>query len=175
MDQYFFFFIIGDTLYLSGGDMIDGTPILDLKPYLPSYDCPLTEAEEDNSNTSKDSAGTPSWIKMADEVKLTVRFTPTAQSQLTQFSHNSTDPKYRLEFMESAEELQLALIKILSADPRSVYRSTKCSDRLYYFTVDKAHVTCWFDDDDNVVEILKVNSTASVPHLRHKALSDMEN
>ncbi len=30
--------IEGDTLYLSGADLVDGTPILDIKPYIPSYD-----------------------------------------------------------------------------------------------------------------------------------------
>ncbi|OGR94003.1 MAG: tRNA (N6-threonylcarbamoyladenosine(37)-N6)-methyltransferase TrmO [Elusimicrobia bacterium GWF2_62_30] len=28
----------GDTVYLSGADLINGTPILDIKPYLPDYD-----------------------------------------------------------------------------------------------------------------------------------------
>ena len=30
--------IEGDTLFLSGTDLVDGTPILDIKPYIPSYD-----------------------------------------------------------------------------------------------------------------------------------------
>ena len=30
----------GDTLLLSGVDMIDGTPVLDVKPYIPLYDSP---------------------------------------------------------------------------------------------------------------------------------------
>lgn len=34
----------GDTLLLSGVDIIDGTPILDIKPYVPLYDSP-TSAE----------------------------------------------------------------------------------------------------------------------------------
>lgn len=30
--------IEGDTLYLAGIDLIDGTPIIDVKPYIPQYD-----------------------------------------------------------------------------------------------------------------------------------------
>lgn len=30
----------GDTLFLSGVDMLDGTPVLDIKPFIPSYDIP---------------------------------------------------------------------------------------------------------------------------------------
>lgn len=32
--------IEGDTLHLTGIDLIDGTPILDIKPYIPDYDTP---------------------------------------------------------------------------------------------------------------------------------------
>lgn len=35
-----FLFLPGDTLYLSGMDMIDGTPVLDIKPYVSDYDIP---------------------------------------------------------------------------------------------------------------------------------------
>ncbi len=30
--------ITGDTIYFSGADLVDGTPIVDIKPYIPSYD-----------------------------------------------------------------------------------------------------------------------------------------
>ncbi|XP_071444525.1 tRNA (adenine(37)-N6)-methyltransferase [Hetaerina americana] len=30
----------GPSVYFSGVDMIDGTPVLDIKPYIPEYDCP---------------------------------------------------------------------------------------------------------------------------------------
>ncbi|XP_032809501.2 tRNA (adenine(37)-N6)-methyltransferase [Petromyzon marinus] len=33
--------IEGGALYLSGIDMIDGTPVLDIKPYIPEYDVPV--------------------------------------------------------------------------------------------------------------------------------------
>ena len=29
---------MGDTLHLTGADLIDGTPVLDVKPYLPYSD-----------------------------------------------------------------------------------------------------------------------------------------
>ena len=42
--------IDGNVLYLSGIDILDGTPVLDIKPYIPFYDQPLPE-EIDTSNT----------------------------------------------------------------------------------------------------------------------------
>ena len=40
LDQMISLFYTGDTLHLSGVDIIDGTPVLDIKPYVPSYDNP---------------------------------------------------------------------------------------------------------------------------------------
>lgn len=33
----------GNVIYLSGIDIIDGTPIVDIKPYIPDYDCPSAD------------------------------------------------------------------------------------------------------------------------------------
>lgn len=30
------------SVRLSGVDLVDGTPVLDVKPYVPDYDCPRT-------------------------------------------------------------------------------------------------------------------------------------
>lgn len=32
--------IMDDTIYFQGVDMINGTPVLDIKPYIPQYDNP---------------------------------------------------------------------------------------------------------------------------------------
>ncbi|XP_071483148.1 tRNA (adenine(37)-N6)-methyltransferase-like [Diadema antillarum] len=42
----------GDTLHLSGTDMIDGTPVLDVKPYVPEYDSPKPITESPVGNQS---------------------------------------------------------------------------------------------------------------------------
>lgn len=51
---------VGDTIHLSDIDMIDGTPVLDIKPYIPEYDSPHTRVVEDlepyDSNTKQPSA-----------------------------------------------------------------------------------------------------------------------
>jgi tRNA-Thr(GGU) m(6)t(6)A37 methyltransferase TsaA len=57
--------IEGDTLHLSGTDLVDGTPILDIKPYIPSYDA-LPRAK----------AG---WTSRTKTVKLRVVFAPKSQ------------------------------------------------------------------------------------------------
>lgn len=54
----------GDTIYLSGIDLVDGTPILDVKPYIPDSDC-RPEA-------------TSGWTAHAPFPTLAVEFSPKA-------------------------------------------------------------------------------------------------
>lgn len=39
---------------LSGVDLVDGTPVLDVKPYVPDYDCPRTRDTRDSAGTDAD-------------------------------------------------------------------------------------------------------------------------
>lgn len=60
----------------------------------------------------------------------------------------------RFKFLHSSKEAVTAIRGILSADPRSVYRRTRCKDRLFYFTLDTADITCWFGP--GFAEVLQV-------------------
>lgn len=61
---------------------------------------------------------------------------------------------HRLEFLGDSVELKTAISSILAEDPRSAYRRQKCASLLYYFTVDAAHITSWFEED--MAEVLRV-------------------
>lgn len=56
----------------------------------------------------------------------------------------SGGPSFR--YFQSIEEAKCAISTVLSADPRSVYRRNRCLDRLFYFSLDTMHMTCWFGD-----------------------------
>ena len=49
-----------------------------------------------------------------------------------------------------------------------MYRKSKCSDRLYYLTVDAAHCTVWFEEEEEggrtktVAEVLRVRPAEKV-------------
>ncbi len=58
----------GDTLYLSGVDLVDGTPIIDVKPYLPSYDAA--------------SGARAGWTESVEHEAFEVVFEPKAREQL---------------------------------------------------------------------------------------------
>ncbi|XP_067259463.1 tRNA (adenine(37)-N6)-methyltransferase [Chanodichthys erythropterus] len=251
--------IAGDTLHLSGVDIIAGTPVLDIKPYIPDYDSPKTRTDDTNSeykqtslftdrmdldeepdtleassepsseltvcpatssdlscsessgssevthvlaevknylkqrqlfteNTDEDkntdapegaSVGTnplsssnlkfghedysaiAAWVRAPPVSSLDVRFTANAEKELKEFvpcdSTDRTRPKF--QFLKGPEEAVAAIHGILSADPRSVYRRTRCQDRLFFFTLDTADITCWFGD--NFAEVVRVKPVQS--------------
>ncbi|XP_008571247.1 PREDICTED: nef-associated protein 1 isoform X2 [Galeopterus variegatus] len=98
----------------------------------------------------------PVWLREAPAATLEVRFTPHAEMDLTQLGSGGEPGvgQAPFKYFQSAEEAKRAIEAVLSADPRSVYRRKLCQDRLFYFTVDVAHVTCWFGD--GFAEVLRI-------------------
>lgn len=91
--------VAGGTLYLSGVDLLDGTPILDIKPYLPSSDS-IPEAV----------AG---WTQTKAERFIEVVFTENALNDIRRL----TGPM--------AERFQATIREILELDPRpNFYKGT---------------------------------------------------
>lgn len=166
--------VIGTKIYVSGIDLLQGTPILDIKPYIPQYDMPPkllsvisseqkgnkdeeeplnkiassriadvnNEQPNSNSDESVDNLAvkTPLWI---NNESLKVIF--------TQRSLNDIDNILISHEISPKKDLIASIVSILQADPRSCYRKDKCSDRLYYFTLNnRIHVTAWFDEQHSV-------------------------
>jgi tRNA-Thr(GGU) m(6)t(6)A37 methyltransferase TsaA len=103
----------GDTLYLSGIDLIDGTPILDVKPYLHFSDA-----------AAGHNAG---WIPENAFPELTVAFTARARKEL-----EAADPAGELG-------LQAMIADVLRHDPRNMRDATQMKDgaELEFFLCDR--------------------------------------
>ncbi|SFX30805.1 tRNA (N6-threonylcarbamoyladenosine(37)-N6)-methyltransferase TrmO [Marinospirillum alkaliphilum] len=91
----------GVKLQLSGIDLVDGTPIVDIKPYLPWADS-LPQA-------------TAGWAPETPAL-LSVHFSPLAEKQLT--TH------------KDGQQLKQLLIEVLSQNPRPAYQQTD-PERIY--------------------------------------------
>ncbi|RDE25367.1 tRNA (N6-threonylcarbamoyladenosine(37)-N6)-methyltransferase TrmO [Motiliproteus coralliicola] len=91
------------VLHLSGVDILDGTPVLDIKPYLPYADR-LDEADYPYA---------PDGQKTA----LSVVFSEQAQQRLSKDS--------------AAAQLQQLIIDVLSCDPRPTHRRKRDDERVY--------------------------------------------
>jgi len=133
--------VSGKEIRLRGVDLLDGTPILDIKPYIPDYDTPAPARLPDSNAglavvSDVSSVRTPTWVNNSED-NLTVLFGERAMKDLEQFPE------------EGRSKLRQTISVILSADPRSRYRRDRCSDRLYFFEVsDQAHITVWFEQDE---------------------------
>jgi len=169
----------GDTVHLSGIDLVDGTPVLDIKPYIPQYDAPHVaeistqgvdaedevdghdDAKDDDAghdDADNDDAGieqtqpeikVPKWVGDPEE-NLSVIFSTRAEKDLEKIDMS------KCKWLKSRSELRSALCDILNSDPRSVYRKTKCSDRMYFTTLDSVHVSAWYDPEIDGMEVLRL-------------------
>lgn len=108
--------IRGRKLLLSGLDLVDGTPVVDVKPYLPQF-----EAVVD--------AKTPDWVRESfSEQLLTVRWSPAAEAQLRDLL---VDPKMCSPFFRDAEHFRRALEETLALDIRSPFQKKRHKNAVF--------------------------------------------
>jgi tRNA-Thr(GGU) m(6)t(6)A37 methyltransferase TsaA len=96
-----------DTLILAGADLVNGTPILDIKPYLPEVE-------------SKPLAKT-GWLGQADQRDIAVQFLPEVRQVLEEW-----------QAMHKDKNLEAMVCETLKLDPRPVvYRGYEASESPY--------------------------------------------
>lgn len=112
----------GATIFLSGIDLVHGTPIIDVKPYHPA-DCVQTYRM-------------PQWMQEAPVKCLRVEWTEAAMEQFRQGCSAG------LEFYSAAESsLVFELIQaILEQDPRTLHAKANHHGGVSAFTVDRLDV-----------------------------------
>jgi tRNA-Thr(GGU) m(6)t(6)A37 methyltransferase TsaA len=92
------------TLHISGLDLLNGTPILDIKPYVPYSDAII--------------GANAGFAQRQPEASLSVVFSHQAQAGLTQYEQRYS-------------ELALLIEQILKQDPRPAYKQGKTDDKVY--------------------------------------------
>ena len=155
--------IDGRTLIMSGVDLVDGTPIIDIKPYIPCYDAPYANGEDGSADWGVEWARTlknegkelryPEWCVPAAQPLLRVVFSPEAEAQLTAIQQKHKAPRV----LESWAHVRNAIVQVLQADPRSVYRKGACAGETYPFFVDALDVRVIFDDDCQQARVLSLD------------------
>merc|ERR1712080_143724 len=69
-------------------------------------------------------------------------------------------------WLKTPQELRGLVTDMMRADPRSVYRKNRGSDRLYFTVVDTVHITAWYDDSLGGMEVLRLRNDAPPPPQR---------
>lgn len=133
------------TLHLKGTDLVDGTAVLDIKPYIDGYD---------NFSNVK----VPEWIKEPVESveKYQVVLSDEAKRQLQ-------EDVTHLEFFDKRTELEEFiefLAQVLSHDIRSHSKKTRNVDKQdeHELLVDKVKVTFVVDASSKVSRVIKIKN-----------------
>ncbi|RVU85530.1 tRNA (N6-threonylcarbamoyladenosine(37)-N6)-methyltransferase TrmO [Leucothrix sargassi] len=95
----------GVTLVLGGSDFLDGTPVLDIKPYIPYVDA-IPDARS-------------GFAPEEPEQSLIVEFSELAESHVA------------LATERLSKDVKQLLIELLSLDPRPAYQSGEFGERVY--------------------------------------------
>jgi len=123
----------GVVLLLGGVDLIDATPVLDIKPYVPYADA-VTDARAD-------------YAQQAPQDDFAVHFTPPAEQQCEQYT-------------ASWPGLRQLIKSVLSYDPRPAYMAGKSGDKTYALRLYALEV-CWRVVADNVIEVYAIEADAT--------------
>lgn len=120
-------------LYISGLDLVHGTPVYDIKPFVPwdvpGYSGTLQPSSPLNlQQQQQQQLKVPSWVSQRDEISQ-VTFTPEAAHQLEHMVHTKRlAPLYTTENDGYRGALQ-TLQEVLAQDPRSSHKGVKSNAR----------------------------------------------
>eukprot|EP01027_Heterolobosea_sp_BB2_P025573 GEZU01039249.1.p1 GENE.GEZU01039249.1~~GEZU01039249.1.p1 ORF type:complete len:377 (+),score=62.85 GEZU01039249.1:34-1131(+) len=131
-----------NTIFFSGIDILHGTPILDIKPYIPEYDA-LPDARM------------PDWMhtEMAPNRTFSVEITDEAMQQFEFFAD-------KLHLYNDWREVVECVKQILALDIRTIHMKAKHKfiegGAVYGFCIDSLNVVFRVDDENKVCHVTKV-------------------
>lgn len=146
--------IIGNEIYISCVDMVDGTPIIDIKPY----------HHLESLNLNDVNIKYPQWIMNAQlEKKNEVIFSDESIQNLDDILKNN-----KLNFYDNKEELITLIKGVLEIDPHSKYTKKKKGDLLYAFHIDKLNVIYEFNAEKKKIVVDEIEYSEEYVKLRNK-------
>ncbi len=119
-------------LEISGMDLLDGTPIIDIKPYIP-----FSDAIDNASGGIAQSA--PQLID--------VQFSQLAESQLAEYSNEN-----------KVADLKQVVNDVLAQDPRPAYKKSKADAKIYQVALYDIDIF-WHLNNDKI-EVIEIKPTS---------------
>ena len=116
-------------LHISGIDLLDQTPIIDIKPYIP-YSDSLPSAVAGFANTQP-------------TVKLAVKFSDMVEQELTRLENEFPD-------------LRLLIKQVLAQDPRPAYKHNKKDEKVYGMNLYNLNIQWAMIDSENI-EVIHID------------------
>lgn len=152
---------------VSGLDLVDGTPVLDIKPFVPTYDTAIDPDKISDSNCIPDGVTVPHWVGSGLEKRRDVTFAHGALDQLEDIVYNDGTA---LDFYgihtgrdasldDSLNAIQGAISQVLAIDVRSKWQTGKA--RKGKFQAEKAKRVKSVMDKGNPIDNGAANSAGS--------------
>jgi tRNA-Thr(GGU) m(6)t(6)A37 methyltransferase TsaA len=176
-------------LHVSGLDLVDGTPVIDIKPYVPDYDGAISMTDNDSTNTdtanSSYAYNLPTWVSEGLATKRDVCIDDTARQELRSILFDEKDTA--LEFygrgagespVAGLEHVLKCIQEVLAMDVRSAWQTKKA--RQGKSQADRAarlqHVDVVSNNNDVFNEISNgVSASASVPSTGAECTQQIDN
>ena len=126
----------GPAIYVSGADLMNGTPIVDIKPYLPYVDC----HPEAKGSFSEEKKNYRLKVEIPEEIRRRLKVDESVNDLSKCQEQNNADALFRCQRQNCVDHLSVcqeqnsvaALIEILSHDPRPSYQNDP--ERIYGLT-----------------------------------------
>ncbi|CAM9093928.1 unnamed protein product [Ectocarpus sp. 6 AP-2014] len=116
------------SIKLSGVDLVDGTPVFDIKPYVPDYDRPRARDGPVSVGTGDgdDGVRVAAWVEASVKHRRAVQWAPDAEVQLEEACSDrrrkGDGPRMRF-FSGDHEGAKMAITESLSVDVRSIRKT----------------------------------------------------
>jgi len=133
--------VSGSTLFLSGVDLIDGTPIVDIKPFVSAYDAaPQVDCRE------------ASWL--TDPTVVPIRTVVFSKQSLDDL--HDVMPSLQFYCIDEEHLVVQTIEQIVTQDPRNLNMRRKHRDGTFGFCFDKLNVLYQINDSASEATIVRM-------------------
>ncbi|XP_053677111.1 uncharacterized protein LOC128727245 [Anopheles nili] len=164
-------------VYFYGTDMVDGTPVLDIKPYIPQYDVPINVKGAEFFNLREAPDGEETSLHGQNPSTSNIQPIPNVAVPNWVLSSSGLNVIFNSNAEAQVEELGIeknSITEVLKADPRSVYLRTKYGSQIYTFRLGEHTVTCKFDDQNTTVTVLQIRDVVNFQDVMDECSSAKE-
>lgn len=130
------------TIYISGSDLIHGTPVIDIKPY--HY--------LDSLDKSELGQAFPEWlIESEKRGRLSVIYTENSEQELRDIIAQK-----KLDFYDKYEEISKVIEEVMELNPHSVHILNKHQEGIYAVALDNLNIVYTINIKKAEVKIVKI-------------------
>ncbi len=119
------------SINISGIDLVDGTPVFDIKPFVPHYD---SVGYDDKEQSSSNAASLPTWVSSGLGKRREVVILPHARNQLEIIMKHESDNGMKFygvktgrdkSEQDALQHIIECILEVLSVDVRSAWQTKK--------------------------------------------------